>query len=162
MSVHHDRFNSHASKTRHDNAINRRPGFRIVPQEIKLDRESPDRRSAPGIHAFAVRLQVVPCLLGKMAFDLLGDPAQSHNAEHPVKRERDFPEDLRKTSGSSPALEVHLPEPVLCVHESHRKERVMFGPRRYAGNAIVITEDVRGILQRLMTRSSRSFGERTW
>jgi len=76
----------------HD-AIDRCPEFRIVPQEVKLDREFPDRHCTPGIHAFAVCLQVVPCLPGKMAFDLNGDTAQSHNAEHPVNG-RVFPEDL--------------------------------------------------------------------
>ena len=53
-------------------------------------------------------------------------------------------ENLRKAAVADAALELHLPQPVLRVHESQAEQRVGHGRRENMRNGVGVTNDVDG------------------
>src|SRR6478672_7029754 len=75
-----------------------------------------------GVHACAVRIDLLTCIVGQTIPGRSCGTAESNCPKEPILRNRRFAENLRKTAVADAALKLHLPETILSVHVAESKQ----------------------------------------
>ncbi len=82
-----------------------------------------------GVDALGVRVERRARLGRQQRQLLLGDPPPAEGADEGVRRRRGLAQHLREPAGGHVPADVHLPEPVLGVHEALGEEQVVAAGR---------------------------------
>ena len=112
------------------------------------------------VHTAGVVVEVLPGGRAEQAQLLLRDPAPAERADELVRLECVLAEQLAQPAGGDVPAEVHLEEPVLCVHVALRGEQVGRGVGVDLRDAVRVPDDVdvavqAGQLDRSVVRRER-------
>ena len=95
-----------------------------------------------GVDPGAIGLELGPQVRVEVVLLALGEIADAEGAHQPVARQARLAGDLREAPAGRPAVEVHLPEPVLGVDEPLGEPEVRAARRGDVGNAPAIPGDL--------------------
>jgi hypothetical protein len=127
-------------KTHHlgpDQDVGARPGLGAEAEEGEPRRQG-GPRGQEGVHPGGVGVHRL-LLLGVEPFvSRLGRAVEAPGAEEPVLGKRGLPQDLGEAPLAHPALELHLPEPLLGVNIALGEEEVLQAPRPDAHHALSV------------------------
>ncbi len=107
----------------------------------ELQREMLPHPLDAGVHTRRMRLQQEPLLIGERLVDA---PLHVRHAQHPavpIQRKGRRTRHFREPARGEAADDLHLPEPVLGVHETLGKEQVLRPVGANVGNAPRVTDD---------------------
>ena len=142
-----------------DDAVGRLPRLGPMPQQQELRRqprlEQPGAARHEGVDAARVGLERRACASGGSAAKrALGVAVEVERAQEHVGGEGALAEDLRQAALAGAALQLHLPQPVLRVHEAERDVEVVDGLGEDVRHALAVAHHLDGLRQARRWRAS--------
>jgi hypothetical protein len=98
-----------------------------------------------GVYPGGVGFEDFVCLRWAVLFDGGGDPAEAHRAGDAVELEGALADQLRETSVTGAAPELHLEEAVLGVYVALGEEHVPLVPGEDLRYPVAVSQDLHGI-----------------
>ena len=107
-----------------DEAVGRPPGFGFVAEQLKLQRQHAGPGLEVGIHAGCIGLVDLPGRGRQFPEIAFRDPVHAKCPHQKVGLEARLPHQFGESPGADPALQLHLPKPVLGVGVPHGESAV--------------------------------------
>ena len=115
-------------------------GSGLEPQNEEFRRKRSRARFDPGVHSLDVGGDPASCGRTEVPQRRLRPVVESQHPQQAVGAEGGGPEHFGQTAGPDPPIHLHLPHPVLRMHETEREQGVLLVPGRDVRNAVRVPD----------------------
>ena len=122
--------------------VRRIPPRGLDPEDQKFRREGSLPRSEPRVHPANVGVELADRAGLEVREGRRRGPPKPHDPHQAIRVERRGPEHLREPSGADAAVHLHLPHPILRVHETEREQRIVLAPGQDVRHAVRVPDDL--------------------